>query len=671
MPTNLEFLEPGFDPKTLKVPQLRRILTENDVQIPSKAKKNTLLRLYNKDIVPQLDTLRDKYENVKPSSKGIKEVKRHEQTKKPEKTKDVKETSNEKKRTREAVKKEEDQEESTKKSSSKVQDTTGDDEHKKKKKKTKKTKKDSKKTEHKKESSAKSAPEIKEVPTSPVKSDSEVEFTQKENKTVKREVLKPNLSKLRVSPEFAALLKNATAGYEHQEQVNVEQTKAPTKVVVDIVSNSEEEEEEELESTELKENKGYEEDSKETRKHSRLQWPTLRFRKSSKETAQPETVKIQSEKPKSKCCLSKCNFKCIALKKLNCQAVKHCFFNAFIFTLIIIPIIYCIWYRQQRIVIGYCDRELPLKSVVPSCLQSFCLERFSINLSFIDNWLSLFKPNCLFCPESAICFPNMELTCHTQHRKILPLLSINKLIPLSEYCIPDVRKQEFVNRMISKFVTLLQKQNAKLNCGNAKNQKLNSIPRSVLHNIFEKKVDSKWSSREVSDLWELTLKKLNKLPEVRTFHLESHDGEVMTAFVRSTSKERTSIACKYGDAIKSQLYRHKILLSATTLFFTGAILLNCYLQKRAEYNDNVEEYVTVTIEKLKDQTEDGKDGTFLHTLQLRDVVLAAVVDLNQRKKIWKSMSTVMKKNKHIICALTEINGEILECWSWKKEEETD
>ena len=134
MPTNLEFLEPGFDPKTLKVPQLRRILTENDVQIPSKAKKNTLLRLYNKDIVPQLDTLRDKYENVKPSSKGIKEVKRHEQTKKPEKTKDVKETGNEKKRTREAVKKEEDQEESTKKSSSKVQDTTGDDEHKKKKK---------------------------------------------------------------------------------------------------------------------------------------------------------------------------------------------------------------------------------------------------------------------------------------------------------------------------------------------------------------------------------------------------------------------------------------------------------------------------------------------------------------------------------------------------------
>lgn len=87
------------------------------------------------------------------------------------------------------------------------------------------------------------------------------------------------------------------------------------------------------------------------------------------------------------------------------------------------------------------------------------------------------------------------------------------------------------------------------------------------------------------------------------------------------------------------------------------------------YKKKIEQYVNVTIEKLRTQTGNHKDGDFLHTLQIRDTVLVDVVDLNERKKIWKDMVKVLRDNKEIVTVFAEINGEILECWSYKEKEE--
>lgn len=66
-----KYLEPGFDPSSLKVAQLRRILTENGVEFQSQAKKNTLLGLFNEHVKPKIPKLRRRYENLLPSDKGI------------------------------------------------------------------------------------------------------------------------------------------------------------------------------------------------------------------------------------------------------------------------------------------------------------------------------------------------------------------------------------------------------------------------------------------------------------------------------------------------------------------------------------------------------------------------------------------------------------------------
>ncbi|KAI0464121.1 hypothetical protein LJB42_001724 [Komagataella kurtzmanii] len=56
-----KYLTPDFDPSTLKVAQLRRILVEHDIKFTASAKKQTLLNLFGEKIKPKASTLLAKY----------------------------------------------------------------------------------------------------------------------------------------------------------------------------------------------------------------------------------------------------------------------------------------------------------------------------------------------------------------------------------------------------------------------------------------------------------------------------------------------------------------------------------------------------------------------------------------------------------------------------------
>lgn len=753
MPSNLEFLEPGFDPKTLKVPQLRRILAENNVDIPSKVKKNALVRLYEKEIVPQLDDLRDRYKNVKPSSKGIKKVTKKKQEKlEPTPTSTTSSPSKPKKRSRKTVKEEEEQIKKEQKKNEvkfetiaanneatdkkKVDDDEQEAQKKKKKRKNNKKKKNvtsDKKVENDSETAI-PAPEIESAVkvegevekrnslTTP-KPDQKQEGLTSTNKIdsilniveqpVKREILKPDLSKLKVSPEFAVLLKSASEQTNDSDHLSnkIQETVQEVEKVEEIEEVKEENDSSEVknkeEIVEVKESNDIIPDSEGENEHQSSQLVNDDNTDSTETSELPKTKKektLQSIKPwgkregneisdvnttekstadlktplprtkknlKIKQWVSRCGIlklpKTKCLLKVDCQVLRGCLFNITIFAVITLPILFGMWYREQRIRIGYCGTEQPLKSIIPSSLNSFSESKFNKSLSFIDKWLAKLKPDCLSCPDGAICFPEMGLACEPHFRKILPLFSFNKLLPISEYCIPDVRKKQFLDEMLNTFVKMLGKRNSKLQCGNAKNQLKNSIARSSLHEIFDYKGFKQWSENEVNDMWDITVEQLNKIPEISTFSLESENGNVITVYMHSSSNEFANVICKYGDQVKEFVKQNRLLVISSTVFTISTFLINSHINKCNEYKATVDAYVDVTLDKLKNETgvKGDNDVDFLHTLQLRDVVLSDVVDLNERKKIWKSMTETMKKNDHIVCTSTEINGEILECWSWK------
>lgn len=56
-----EYLEEGFDFHSLRIADLRRILTENNISYPSSAKKKDLLNIYNEFFVPLIPELRQKF----------------------------------------------------------------------------------------------------------------------------------------------------------------------------------------------------------------------------------------------------------------------------------------------------------------------------------------------------------------------------------------------------------------------------------------------------------------------------------------------------------------------------------------------------------------------------------------------------------------------------------
>jgi len=66
-----EYLQPNFDPTTLRVADLRRILLFHDVDFPSSAKKGQLVNLFLDNITPKAKGILQTKSRVRPSSRGI------------------------------------------------------------------------------------------------------------------------------------------------------------------------------------------------------------------------------------------------------------------------------------------------------------------------------------------------------------------------------------------------------------------------------------------------------------------------------------------------------------------------------------------------------------------------------------------------------------------------
>src|SRR5271156_3370424 len=71
MDEDTEYLQPNFDPTTLRVADLRRILIFHDVDFPSSAKKAILVNLFLDHVTPKAKGILQKKSRVRPSSKGI------------------------------------------------------------------------------------------------------------------------------------------------------------------------------------------------------------------------------------------------------------------------------------------------------------------------------------------------------------------------------------------------------------------------------------------------------------------------------------------------------------------------------------------------------------------------------------------------------------------------
>lgn len=71
-----EYLQPGFDPTTLKVAELRGILLEHNIDYPSSARKPELVDLFTQNVATKARRILNARSRVKASARGIIDVDR-------------------------------------------------------------------------------------------------------------------------------------------------------------------------------------------------------------------------------------------------------------------------------------------------------------------------------------------------------------------------------------------------------------------------------------------------------------------------------------------------------------------------------------------------------------------------------------------------------------------
>lgn len=153
---------------------------------------------------------------------------------------------------------------------------------------------------------------------------------------------------------------------------------------------------------------------------------------------------------------------------------------------------YGVWYRQEKIAVGYCGRGRPPNDLLPPEVPDFLVP-------FVD-------PPCEACPQHAYCFENFEARCESGFILENHPLSLGGLLPLPPTCAPDSEKARRVQAVADKAVEELRERRAKFECGELVDDEGNkpdspAIPESELKETVSRKRSKRLNSAEFEDLW--------------------------------------------------------------------------------------------------------------------------------------------------------------------------
>ncbi|KAK1960811.1 hypothetical protein LY78DRAFT_533400, partial [Colletotrichum sublineola] len=71
---NVDYLQPGFDPNSIRVEDLRRIFVTHEIKFSWTLRKNALVDLFKEKVEPRACATLKKREETKASAKGITDV---------------------------------------------------------------------------------------------------------------------------------------------------------------------------------------------------------------------------------------------------------------------------------------------------------------------------------------------------------------------------------------------------------------------------------------------------------------------------------------------------------------------------------------------------------------------------------------------------------------------
>ncbi|KAI3400475.1 hypothetical protein diail_3096 [Diaporthe ilicicola] len=338
---------------------------------------------------------------------------------------------------------------------------------------------------------------------------------------------------------------------------------------------------------------------------------------------------------------------------------------------------YGAWYRQEKIAVGYCGAGRPAQEIIPRQLE---YKDFKFD---VPEWaFQLAEPECEPCPPHAYCYADNSVRCDDGFILKPHPLSANGLIPLPPTCEADSEKVRRVKAVADKAVEELRERKAKFECGELVNENGQQpenpmVAVDELKETVSEKRSKKLSEKEFDDLWTAALGEIEQRDEIVVEKKEeaeptsSSSGTVSDTFLASTSLARLPLGCAARRSVRLGLERHRLSIVSVVLSILSALYGRSKYKNHRAISAQIPGLVDLVLDRLSAQkelayeVEKGENDTFLFLPNLRDDVLRAVHSVSQRDRIWKRVRAVIEQNSNVRTGQREgLNGEIGRAWEW-------
>lgn len=168
---------------------------------------------------------------------------------------------------------------------------------------------------------------------------------------------------------------------------------------------------------------------------------------------------------------------------------------------------YLTWYRQEKMAVGYCHVGRPAKQVIPP------------EIPVPDILVPFIEPECETCPQHAFCYDDFTVRCQDDFILKPHPLALGGLVPLPPTCEPDSEKARRVQAVADKAIEELRDRRAKYECGELTNdageqEDSPTIAEEELKATVSQKRNKRMNSQEFDELWEAAIGEITGREEV-------------------------------------------------------------------------------------------------------------------------------------------------------------
>ncbi|KAH7197058.1 Man1-Src1p-C-terminal domain-containing protein [Fusarium flagelliforme] len=324
---------------------------------------------------------------------------------------------------------------------------------------------------------------------------------------------------------------------------------------------------------------------------------------------------------------------------------------------------YLAWYRQEKIAVGYCEVGGQAKSLV------------SPDIPVPDALLPFVEPQCEPCPAHAYCYGDYSVRCESGFILKPHPLSLGGLVPVPPTCEPDGEKARRVKAVADKAIEELRERRAQYECGelvteDGHKQDSPAIPEHELKKTVSRKRSHRLSEEEFDELWAAAIGEVATREEVEIIETapSSDSSDLPDRQLSSTSLARLPLTCALKRSLRLSLARYRLTIGLLISAILGIFYMRARYRKHVATKAQIPALVDTVLGRLANQKELGEEGIddpWLFLPNLRDDVLRTVHSLSERERIWQRVRAVVEQNSNVRTSQREgRSGEVGRAWEW-------